>query len=317
MSTPTHVDNAIYDYITSLWPGMWLGIPIGAGNVFWVDGFNGNNANVGTRPDQPFLTITYALTQCIADHNDYIMVLDAWQEPAAVDVNITRVHIIGLGNYLRSNSNHPFVALNAAADHAIFTVTALSNNCEIAGFNLGGGATHAGIENAGGTPMGLHIHDCVFGHSFAGGTPQDGIRIEVNATNIRIENCIFLGVPGGKGTLTRDGIRWLCGGDPLNGNIENNQFKALPGIGINFAQVADATGGITIKDNVFSCGADTQGDAITLQATTRGFIVVGNKALYGSATAAMVNNPYLDNTIVAPFNAWMCNYKGNALIDPA
>ena len=316
MPADTNLDRAIYDLLSHQCPAMWLGFPIGTGNVFWVHGFTGSDLNVGTRPDLPFATITHALTQCVADNNDYIIVLDAWQEPAAVDINITRVHIIGLGNYLRPNSNHPFVALNALADHAIFTVSALSNNCEIAGFSLGGGATHAGIENPNGTPMGLHIHNCVFGHSFAGGTPQDGIRIEINATNIRIEHCVFLGTPGGKGLLTRDGIRFQGGGDPLNGDIENNQFKGLPGIAMNFVSVADATGGITIKDNVIVCkeGA-VQGDAITLEATTRGFLVVGNKAGYGGA--AMGVNPYLDNSILAPFNTWIENYTGNALIYPA
>jgi len=315
MASPNHVDNAIYELLSSLGWGLTTGFPIGNGRVFWVDGLAGNDGNSGTRPDDPFATITFALTQCVADRNDYIFVLDHWQEVVAI--NITRVHIIGLSNYLRPNSNHSFVQMNAAADTAIFTVTALSNNCEIAGFSFGGGATHAGIENAGGTPMGLHIHDCVFGHSFAGGTPQDGIRISVNATNIRIEHCVFLGAPGGKGTITRDGIRWLCGGDPLNGDIENNTFNALPGIGVNFAQVAAATGGIVIKDNIFACESDKQGAAITMEATTRGFIVTGNKALYGQVTAGMINNPYLDNAIVAPFNAWMANYKGNALVDPA
>lgn len=310
---PNQVEWAIWGLLNA-WPA-WLGFPVGNGRTFFVDGINGNNANVGTRPDQPWLTITYALTQCVAERNDYIFVLDHWQE--VVDINITRVHIIGLSNYLRPNSNNALVQMNAAADTAIFTVTALSNNCEIAGFSFGGGANHAGIENAGGTPMGLHIHDCQFGHSFAGGTPQDGIRIELNATNIRIEDCVFLGTPGGKGTLTRDGIRFQGGGDPLNGYIGESEFKALPGVGINFVSVGPATGGITIKDNIFSCESDKQGAAITLAASTRGFIVSGNKALYGHTTAAMAANPYLDQTTVAPFNAWMANYKGNALVDPA
>lgn len=317
---PNYVENAIWRLLSAQCPAMWLGVPIGPGNVFWVNlaANGGSNLNSGLRPDQPFETITYALTQCVAEHNDYIMVIDDWQEPAAVDINITRVHIIGLTNYFRLNSNNPLVCLNAAANHAIFTVSSLSNNSEIAGFMLGGGAAHAGIENPNGTPMNLHIHNCVFGHSFSGNTPEDGIRVEINATNIRIEHNVFLGTPGGKGLITRDGIRFQGGGDPLNGDIENNQFKALPGVAMNFVSVADDTGGITIKDNVIICAQGYAiGNAITLGATVRGFMVVGNKAMYGGVTAAMVNNPYLDNTVVAPFNSWAANYKGNALIDPA
>lgn len=321
----TNVDDAIYDLLVTQCPAMWLGWPIGAGQVFWVNLatsliFPGSDLNSGLRPDQPFATIIHALTQCVSERNDYIMVMDDWCEGETIVVNKTRVHIIGLSNYMRVASNNPLVYLHCDDDYPIFTVSALSNNCEIAGFIIGGGATHAGIENPNGTPMNLHIHDCVFGHTFTNDTPQDGILIGINATNIRIEHNIFLGHPGGKGTLTRDGLRWACGGDPLNGNIENNQFKALPGIGINFAAVAAATGGITIKDNVILCrdangGPAVVGTAITLGATCRGFLVVGNKAGHGQAQTA--SNPYLDNAVAAPLNTWIENYSGNALIYPA
>lgn len=304
MATPNTLEKAIWLKL------MGLGLPWAAlGNVFYVDGVNGNNLWDGLTPNTPWATITYALTQCVADHDDYIIVTEHWQEVVAI--NITRVHIIGIP----SNPNHSFVQMNAVADTAIFTVTALSNNCEIAGFSFGGGNNHAGIENAGGTPMGLYIHDCQFGHFFAGDTPQDGIRIDLNATNIRIERCSFYGNLA-CGTLTRDGIRWTSGGDPLNGTIIDNQFLACPGVGINFLAVAANTGGISIKDNIFACGADVQGSGITLTANCAGFLVVGNKALYGDVTAAMVNNPYLD-AAAAFNNHWMANHKGNALIDPA
>lgn len=309
MATPNTLEKAIWLKLLGLGVLPWAVL----GNVYYVDGLNGNNLNDGRSSDTPWRTILFALTNCVNDHDDYIIVMDHWQEAWPVAINKTRVHIIGVG----TSPNHPFVAMNTPDDTHVFTVSALSNNCEIAGLSLSGGATSAGIANIAGTPMGLYIHHCVFGHSFAGGAPQDGIRIGLNATNIRIERCIFLGTPGGKGLITRDGIRWLSGGDPLNGNIEENQFKGLPGVAINFLQVADATGGITIKDNVIVCEGDTLGSAISLQATTRGFLVAGNKALYGPSTPGMANNPYLDATIVAPFNTWMANYKGNALVDPA
>jgi hypothetical protein len=304
MATPNELEKAIWLKLMSL--GI---VPVVLGNVFYVDGINGNDLWDGLTPNTPFATITHALTQCVADNDDYIIVLEHWQEVVAI--NITRVHIIGIPH----NPNHSFVQMNAADDTAIFTVSALSNNCEIAGFSFGGGATHGGIENPGGTPMGLYIHDCQFGHFFAGDNPQDGIRIDLNATNIRIERCSFYGNLAG-GTLTRDGIRWTSGGDPLNGVITDNQFLACPGVGINFVAVAANTGGITLKDNVFACGGDVQGSAITLADTCAGFLVSGNKALYGDVTAAMLNNPYLDQAAAAN-NHWMANYKGNALVDPA
>jgi hypothetical protein len=317
---PNYVDWAIWELLSGLGLGAaCLGWPIGAGHVYWVDATNGNDGNTGTRPDQAFATITFALTQCVDERNDYIMVIDAWQEAATVTVNVTKVHILGVGAFMRLGSNTAFTYLSAGGDWPIFTIGSAGNRCEIGGFLLGGGATHAGIENpvGVGTPMGIHIHDCVFGHQFCANTPQDGILISQNATNIRIEHNVFLGAPTGKGTLTRDGVRWAAAGDPLNGVIENNKFMGLPGIGLNMAATPPATGGFIIQDNVFECGGDVQGSAITLAAAFRGCLVVGNKAMYGQLTAGMANNPYLDNATVAPFNAWAGNYKGNALVDPA
>jgi hypothetical protein len=304
MATPNTLEKAIWLKLLSL--GI---VPTALGNIFYVNGITGSNLNDGLTPATAWATITYALTNCVAGNDDYIIVIDHWQEVVAI--NVTRVHIIGIP----ANPNHSFVQMNAAGNTAIFTVTALSNNCEIAGFSFGGGAAHAAIENVGGTPMGLYIHHCQFGHAFANNTPQDGILIDVNATNIRIENCTFYGNLAG-GTLTRDGIHWAGGGDPLNGAIVNNQFLACPGVGINFVVVAANTGGIVIKNNIFACGADVQGSAITLGATCAGFLVSGNNALYGDVTAAMLNNPYLDQAAAAN-NHWMANYKGNAPVDPA
>jgi len=315
MASPNHVDNAIYDLLSKQCPAMWLGFPIGTGVVYWVDSTNGDDGNVGTRPDQAFATIIFALTQCVNNRNDYIMVIDDWQEAAAIAINKTRVHIIGLNNYLRQNSNHMFVGLSSVTnDFSIFTVSALSNECEIAGFALGGGATNAGIENIIGAPMGLHIHDCSFGHFFTHNDPQDGIRIGLNATNIRIEHCVFLGTPHGKGDITRDGIHWECGGDPLNGSIEDNQFKALPGVGINFAQVAADTGGISILRNIFNVLDTVDGEAITLNTTPAGMLVDQNHVMYGNAQVGYGQNPYRD--LNSPNNDWGLNYRGNQVIEP-
>lgn len=283
--------------------------PPSAGDIFWVDGFSGSDTNTGRSPLDPLATIAAALALCTNDHDDYIYVLDAWQE-ADIAINKTRVHIIGVG----TSRNHPFVALNATGDTAIFTVSSPSNNCEIAGFSFGGGASHAGIENVAGTPMGLYIHDCAFGHSFAGNTPQDGIRIGANATDIRIEHCTFLGNGGSTGgTLTRDGIHWAGAADPLQGAIADNKFQGCPGVAINFVSVS---GGISILDNDIACDADTQGAAITLGASVAGCLVVNNRAIYGQDASAMANNPYLDQA-AAGSNHWAANYKGNVLVVPA
>jgi len=276
------------------------------GNIFFVHGLAGNNANSGLVPAAPFLTITHALTQCVADHDDYIIVLDHWQEVVAI--NVTRVHIIGV----TKNATQAFVQMNAAADTAIFTVTALSNHCEIAGFSFGGGATHAAIENQGGTPMQLHIHDCLFGHFFAGQTPQDGIDIELNATNIRIERCTFYGNGAGTtGTITRDGIRFVGGGDTLGGCIRDCRFLNIPGVGINVTTRFDNG---FIEDNRFQVPDGAIGEAITFAAAAAGNCLVdGNRAAAGG-DAVLTNNPFRDlsGAPAASGNDWGQNFSGAA-----
>lgn len=276
------------------------------GNIFFVDGLAGNDANTGLVPTAPFLTITHALTQCVADHDDYIIVLDHWQEVVAI--NITRVHIIGV----TKNATQAFVQMNAAADTAIFTVTALSNHCEIAGFSFGGGATHAAIENQAGTPMQLHIHDCLFGHVFAGNTPQDGIDIELNATNIRIERCAFYGNGAGTmGTIARDGIRFAGGGDTLGGCVKDNRFLNIPGIGVNVTTRFDNG---FIEDNRFQVPDTAIGQAITFAAGAAGQTLVdGNKAAAGG-DAVLTNVPFRDlsGAPAASGNDWGQNFSGAA-----
>ena len=310
MATPNTLEKAIWLKL------MGLGIIPGAGlgNVFYVDGVNGNDAWDGLTPNTPFATITHALTQCVADNDDYIIVLDHWQEVVAI--NVTRVHIIGIP----ANPNHSFVQMNAAADTAIFTVTALSNNCEIAGFSFGGGATHAAIENVAGTPMGLYIHHCQFGYAFAQNTPQDGIRIGINATNIRVEHCKFLGPDSPEGTITRDGIHWVSGGDPMGGAFHKNVFHGLSGgIGINLAAVAALTGGFIIDENLFYVAiadAMAAGWAITLAGpgNVAHCLISGN---YASQTGDNTGtNPFRDlstGVLATCLNGWVGNYVGQLI----
>jgi len=301
MATPNTLEKAIWLKL------MGLGIIPGAGlgNVFYVDGVNGNDLWDGLTPNTPFLTITHALTQCVADNDDYIIVLEHWQEVVAI--NVTRVHIIGIP----SNPNHSFVQMNAAADTAIFTVSALSNNSEIAGFSFGGGINHAGIENVAGTPMGLYIHHCQFGHAFAQDTPQDGIRIGSNATAIRIERCFFFG-DSGKGTLSRDGIRFGAAANSYGGAIVNNRFQGITGISIDILSHGED---LVITGNKFSVPDLANGEAITLAAATvDGVLVDDNAAMNGNAQVGYAQNPYRD--LNAPNNHWGRNYRGNAVIEP-
>jgi uncharacterized protein YbjQ (UPF0145 family) len=301
----------------------WLAAPggiIGAfntmGNVFFVDWFNGSNAYDGTLPERegttlsgPFKTVAYALTQCVDDHDDYIIVVDQWAEPT-VAVNVTRVHIIGLS----SNPSRLYpVWYSPDNDAAILTISSPCNLCEIAGLDIGGGVGHAGIENVAGTPMGVYIHHCIFGSPWIGGNdPQDGIRIGANATALRVEACKFLGTSiNAQGAITRDGIRLAAAANSYGGDICDNIFQGIPDVAIDILTHGEA---LAIKRNEFAIEDLANGEAITLGAAVVGVMLDDNHAINGNAQADYGFTPYRD--LNGGNNHWGRNYRGNAVIEP-
>lgn len=282
--------------------------PPGLGRVFYVHGFNGLDTNNGLDPGTPFLTIAYALTQCANGRNDYIIVLNHWTEAMPIQINVSRVHIIGLGY-----SRLPQIAMNAAGDTAIFEIMGnLADMVEIAGFDLGGGPTHAGIEFGGlGVADGVYIHDCNFGSPYCGNTPLYGIW-SAGAGHGRsglIERCTFMGAGdgGAGGTITGDGIlhqMWQT-------EIRHCIFLGLPGVAIN----QDACASVKVIENFIMLDADTAGAGITFGATSARNLIAGNRAAYGEAIAALAN-PYQD-LAGANVNAWVGNYWSEILTVPA
>lgn len=308
-----------------LGPGHHLAAPAGIigafntmGNVFFVDIFEGDDDDYdGSLPaleagtvHGPFATIAHALTQCADNHDDYIIVVDAWNEATPIAVNVTRVHIIGLS----SNPSRLYPVLGATGDNtAVFTVSGECEMLEIAGLDIGGGVGHAGIENVVGTPMGLYVHHCVFGSLWHGNTPQDGILISTNVTALRVEACKFLGTSiNAQGAITRDGIRFYAHANSRGGDIVDNILQGLPGIGIDIIAHGEA---LVIKRNEFTVADLANGEAITLVgASVVGVMVDDNVAMNGNAQINYAQNPFRD--LNAANNHWGRNYRGNAVIEP-
>jgi hypothetical protein len=162
-------------------------------------------------------------------------------------------------------------------------------------------------------PIGIHLHDLIFGSDQAGGTPQDGIIAETGQRNPihgLIENCKFYGTGNySNGALTRDGIRGTGGGalNWKNMTIRNNVFLGIPGIGIDL----DMAQAVMIFGNKFALDADAAGAAITLGAGTKGCFIDTNHANFGKT--AMVANPYVDGSTL---NTWGLNYKALTAVLP-
>jgi len=270
-----------------------FGQPIG--DKYYVNGNTGSDGYSGKNKKNPMKTIKAALAHCVNDHDDYIIVLNHYQETFPITVNKSMVHIIAL------NVGQPMVWLTASGDTAIFNIEA--DFVEIAGFEFGAGANHAAIEFTASKGYGL-IRDCVFGWMQAG---QDGIRVVApfEAAETTIENCMF------GNNLTRDGIR--IDHAMTRGLIQNNIFRRVTGVGINVP--GQITLG-TIRNNKFALPSNTAGKAITLSADNSGVFVEDNDANHGDQ-AAMATIPWVVTGGAADANCFDNNKVGGVVAFPA
>lgn len=286
-------------------------------HVFFVNGSTGSNSadNNGQTPDTPLLTITAALGKCTSDKNDYIFILDYYQatgETWPISISKKLIHIIGI-----SGAAGPYPWVQPTGDTAAFVFASGSdcNGCEIAGLELGAGATHGCIEVWQGGNFNIHIHDCGFGTE-NGMTGKYGIRVGDGTSphagemlQWLIENNRF----GAK--LTASGIEvatgTYVGPNSVEGTvIRNNFFHVSSGdVGINVTETAAnfADGGIF--NNHFNVAGATTGEAITFGAGTKG-VVSGNVATYLDNSGILTSEPYNSG---ADGMSWGPNYESATL----
>lgn len=287
--------------------------PPGIGKVFYVHGWTwgtpiGNDANNGIDPSTPFLTIRHALDQCVDLRNDYIIVLNHWSEITPIHVDKQRVHILGL-----AIDEMPVIAMTTDHNDPVFMIDGdLGSMCEIAGFDLGGGDAHGGIEPlfGGSTASSVYIHDCNFGSEFCGDTALYGIWLPPGsgAKAWKIVRCKFMGsgIAGGLGTLVGSGVRIDEGA--------HHEVKDCLFMGCVAPTILAEGHGLIIRNNDIAMPADAAGGGITIGATSLDCIISNNRASFGEALAGLFN-PYLDNAAVNA-NVWIANYRNEALTVP-
>jgi hypothetical protein len=282
----------------------------GAGNFYYVDGYNGNDTNSGYTPDNAFLTITKAVSMCVAFNHDYVIVMrypsaGATGETRPIVLNKETMHFIGCN----ANGASPLAWIAPAVDTAGIIISA--NAVEVAGFDIRGGTNHGCIEpmtTVGGYVWRAHIHHCEFGWIGAG---RDGILVPAASTtdcaHWLIENNRFGPL------LTGDGIR--IEHNMTRGVIRNNIFRRVPGIGVD---VVNQMAAGSILNNIFALPSNTGGKAITLSASTGTGVnavnVDGNHAYFGDA--AMAADPYSD-LAGALANDWGVNYQSLTIVLPS
>lgn len=274
-----------------------------AGDIYYVDGTNGSNANDGTNRDEPVLTITYALSLCTAGNEDYIIVIGYPSAGAAgetwpIPMSVANVHLIGDSLYQASPSGW----IDPTGDTAAVTLSA--SYCEIAGLEFRGGATAACIESSG-TVWRAYIHHNDF--AFQSGA-RDGIALGLGAVDCPhwlIEHNRF----GHLTNITRDAIR--IEQNSTRSVIRDNYFYVNTGtVGIHLQGLCTAIG--YIVDNTFKVADAAAGEAIYVENANAGTVQFhGNRVASGNV--AMVNNPFRD---LGASCHWGINYAGTAATYP-
>jgi hypothetical protein len=308
--------NQTFKGLATFQGGVQGAVPaLGNGKTFWVDttswGTGSDSATRGRNPNYPLATIEYAMTLCTANNNDYIIVLNGWDnDTTTISLDKQAVHIIGVNGF---NHRAPFVWLKIAGTGAlpVFTLQGSNSaNCEIAGFTLSADASHPCITTAaGGASTQLvyaHIHHCSFGASIdAANVCQDGILqgADSGLDAVLVEDCTF------GDEITRDGIRFTTF---YQGLIRNCLFSNCGSIAIDAITGGAATGMPDVISNKFRAVHDkSEGWAITTVACGGG-LITDNQATADFATGG--NNPYLDH---ADLNQWGVNWTWNAVAAPA
>ena len=289
-------------------PGLDVRRPWNLGRVIYVDAYatHVSDTNEGNDPNHPLKTMAAAMLKATANQNDYIIVLDAWSEDTEpIVVNKARTHLIGVN----TGPIPQFVVATPSSDTAEFQIPTAGQQCEIAGFNIGGGASRGGIQTNT-SPYALWIHHNVFGHEYPGSaTPKYGIESNHAPTGMVhscIEDNIFWGTDGAAsfGKIDTNGML-MYGCKALV--LRRNKFMGIPGIN---GQITDAVKCI-IEDNKFALDGNTTGRALTLIGCA-GCWIDGNSANFGKT--AMADVPWADDN---SDNHWGSNYNGDGIAYPA
>ena len=283
--------------------------PLGAmsGNQFWVNETTGSDGNTGG-PQDPFATLTQALSLCVANNNDIIFMTGSVHVTATVAWNVARTHLIGLSPPSQNSRARIAIANTAATSGAVSPlVNVTATGCYFKNIEAFNGINQAATQVCWAEFGGQNYYEncCFFGVGIATAGAQAGNRsLTVGGDENRFIDCIigndtivratnanstleFLVGPGGTGSA-RNFFRG-CVFQMLSSDASNVHVNAGAGSldrwtlfdncafiqGIQSGQAAisagitvAATGGLLLLQSPISVGA-------TAIATTGNVYIVG------------------------------------------
>lgn len=272
------------------------------GQVFWVyngtalppTGKPGSDNNRGTF-DAPFATIAGALTACVADRGDILMVKPGHAETITaitlLNLNVAGVAIVGLGN----GPARPTLTV-AGATAATLRISA--NNVTLRGFNIDLTGVDAIAEGITVDADGFSLLDCYVNTADAGGQCTIGISILAGHFDCTIAGCYILGYAG---IGTAAAIQMVSGArhSILNNTIRGNYTAAVGAI----SNITTSTADLIIAGNFLANGTASSTKVINVGAGATGVIANNRMQILSGSTP-----------ITAAAMSWVgANYYANAV----
>jgi len=276
------------------------GLPPFTGNQFWVDETNGNDGNTGG-PQDPFATLTQALSQCTANNDDVVFLVGTLHATATVAWSKNRTHLIGLcgaSNVTSALISVSSVTATSGAFSPLVNVTAsgclFQNISALSGINQA--ATQVCWAEVGGKNF---YQGCSFnqvGHATAGA--QAGNRaLTIASLQNTFMDCVIGGDQVIRATGTNFTCEFLAGAGSSTFQACTFQMYSTNTANLHINALASTLTGFILLDNcqliqeVENATAVTLAAAIIANASAGGAILLTPTTISLGATAIATTGP--------------------------
>lgn len=233
------------------------------GNTFYVDGVSGNDTTGNGSRSAPYLTISKALTVCVANNHDEIILLpNSAGGPTTITESATIV-ISKAYTQIRGPGRDVLVTVTAGASKDVFSITA--GGVELSGFRI---ATNGASSN--GVTVSNQADFVRLYRLWIESAHQDAVQFNV-ANRCQVEECVFV-------ASGRDGVRVTSGaGTGTHNVVTHTIIRDSVGSAVNL-QGSDASD-CRIQSNVIRDNA------------------VGVTIASGVVDTVLTDNRFINNTI--------------------
>ncbi len=153
------------------------------GNVFYVNGDNGDDHSNGDNWNEALRTPAQGITRLIDENHDYLLMAGANTPGAAIEIAVADAHIIGIGS--GSPAVRGFTLTCPAAD--CLQPTAAADNLEIANIDF---VTQGQVVVDDAGCLGFYMHDCTFKPTAE--TDNTAITLDLEGASPAVVDCDFL-----------------------------------------------------------------------------------------------------------------------------